>query len=121
MRRVFATALLLASAISLAGCSEKREKIERQPDAEPAMLASGRTSPTLLFDPDANAAYACDVLPVSAEAFAYRSDWPSTPGFYSSVETTYYLERYYDYQGPGWTPDHLSRVFTQYRGGARFR
>jgi hypothetical protein len=45
-----------------------------------------------------------DALPghYDPQAFAYRSDWPSTPSFYSPGQIVFYNELLIDYQGSNW-------------------
>lgn len=85
-----ATALLLPV---FAGCASRHDdrcvRVVTVPEARPAALASA-----LLFDPRPGR--------YDPQAFAARSDWPSTPSFYSPGQVIFYSDRVVDYQGPGW-------------------
>ncbi|HOB76514.1 MAG TPA: hypothetical protein PKG54_18550 [Phycisphaerae bacterium] len=77
-----------------AGCSSHPESPSRcviaVPEQRPAVLASA-----LLFDPQPGH--------YDPQDFAMRSDWPSTPSFYSPGEAVYYSDRVVDYQGRPWS------------------
>lgn len=68
----------------------------------------------LLFDRKPGAFVASD--------FAGRSDWPSTPAYYSPGQVIVFHERFVDYQGRGFHhPDRSYRRFTTHRVGVGVR
>jgi len=87
---VLAIGLLL---VPLAGCASRAGYrgpcVMLAPDSRPVELASA-----LLFDPRPG--------PYDAQEFALRSDWPSTPSFYSPGELIFYRDRVVDFQGRPW-------------------
>ena len=87
----FAVALVMGLALPLmAGCAAHTEcrgvRVRTVPDQRPAELASA-----LLFDARPGA--------YDAQEFAARSDWPSTPAFYSPGQVIFFNDWMVDYQG----------------------
>jgi hypothetical protein len=100
----------------LAGCGHGAACLEREPFGEPLVSAVPvRAASPLLFDRHPGPWHASD--------FNYRSDWPSTPAFYSPGETILYSQRFVDYQGPryGGNNDWTYRRAETVRFGMGFR
>jgi len=58
----------------------------------------------------------------AAEQFTYRSEWPSTLGYYRAPEVIFYREHFRDRQGPGWSfQDQPYRRFDTVRMGQAVR
>jgi len=75
---------------AMAGCAAHHERHRMRvlvvPDDRPAELASA-----LLFDARPGR--------YDPQSFAVRSEWPSTPAFYSPGQVIYFSEWFVDYQG----------------------
>ena len=74
----------------------------------------GRLTPALLFDRHPGR--------YDASQFAYRSDWPSSPSFYSPGQVIFFNERFVDFQGRGFDEsDYTYRRFDTQRVGVGYR
>jgi hypothetical protein len=105
-----------------AGCSaDQRCRTARNGAAPPArwyVEAPCSPTPNLLFDRTLQPARP----QITAQDFAYRSDWPSTPGYYSGGEAVFYRSWYFSDQGDAFSNfDYVTRQFQSYRYGTLFR
>ncbi len=106
--------LTMAGALMLAmtGCgSPCRRPCQRDMEFGPAPRAE--LASALLFDRVPGR--------YPAEAFAFRSEWPSTDSFYSTGQIIFFSERFIDYQGNGFNPDYTYRRFDTFRAGVGYR
>jgi hypothetical protein len=103
--------VLLTTAL-LAGCGSPCHS-ERAMEVVSAFPVRPAPTPALLFDRVPGA------YPPSA--FAYRSDWPSTPSYNSLGQTIFFTEYFHDQQGPGFNLDWTYRQFDSYRLGMGYR
>lgn len=90
------TVLTVGALALLAGCASQRDCGERCAQSAPVVIHEARPvelASALLFDPRPGM--------YDPQEFAYRSDWPSTPTFYSPGQMIYFSERTVDYQGRG--------------------
>lgn len=106
------------------GCESSHR--ERMNCSERVVLAQDaparRPTPYLIYDRLPGRTSPEGVKPLTAEDFAYRSNWPSTKGYYSAGDVVYYREWYYDYTGNGYEPyEYVNRQFQSYRYGASYR
>ena len=116
------TCLATMGLLWAAGCADQPGGISRCPGACSYLAVQARPTPYLLFDRAEGPALRPGIRPTTAQDFAYRSEWPSTSGYYSGGEAVFYLEHYYDNQtGNGDASSYLSRRFESYRVGAGFR
>ncbi len=118
-----ATGILL-TAVVVGGCASHHELAASCPEQahhaphHHQHLACGSVPPRpasgLIFDRQPG--------PYTADQFAYRSDWPSTLGYFRAPELIFYRENFIDRQGPG-VPfqDHTYRRFQTVRQGAGIR
>ncbi len=116
---------VVAVGLSLGCCGNPHARVERCSDRAVVVTypaAQLRPTSILLFDREQGLGRTPAAGEVSAQDFAYRSDWPSTPGEYSGGETTFYRVWDYDMQGNG-NPnfDFVNREFQSYRYGVKFR
>jgi hypothetical protein len=116
---------LTISLVFAAGCSSghhcRIHRHEQRPTAYCYVEAPARPSSNLLFDRAAPTLQPGQ-RPITAEAFAYRSDWPATPGYYSAGEAVFFRSWYYSDQGDDFNNfDYVTRQFQSYRYGTLFR
>lgn len=113
------TIFVLAIVALGCGCAEDRCRSAARCSDEcsrPCMLAEAQpTGPSsLIFDRHPGM--------YSADQFTYRSDWPSTLGYFRAPEVVFYREYFRDRQGPG-VPfnDNTYRRFDTLRFGQAVR
>lgn len=113
--------LVLAGIALVSGCSSHHhcERAahchDQSPDSATLAQAESTRGSSLIFDRHPGM--------YSADQFTYRSDWPSTMGYYRAPEVIFYYERFQDYQGPGWPSngDYTFRRFNTLRFGQAIR
>ncbi len=108
-----------------AGCSSEHRcrvhRHEQPPSAYCCVEPPTLPSPHLLFDRVAPPLQP-GRQPITAEAFAFRSDWPATVGYYSAGESVFFRSWYYSDQGNNFNNfDYVTRQFQSYRYGMLFR
>lgn len=108
MSRLGWVMLAILAATFAAGCSGNhhgatcpRSEQAMEPEALPDEATCPSSAPTrvrfassLIFDRQPG--------PYTADQFAWRSDWPSTLGYYRAPEIIFYQQYLHDRQGPGW-------------------
>jgi len=103
-------------ALTCSGCTSARQPATPDKPQAHLMISGSQAglAPALLFDRQPG--------PFCASDFTYRSDWPSTVSYYSPSQTTYFRERFADYQGRGFGgSDNTYRLFDTYRVGVGYR
>lgn len=120
------TWLTVAALTLTAGCAGGNcghiVRTQKQPTAAWYVESPTRPTPAILFDRAQPPAPRPGAYPFTAQDFAYRSNWPSTPGYYSGGEAVFYREWYYSDQGDDFNNlDYVTRQFQSYRYGTKFR
>lgn len=95
-------------------CVQRHSVAAKKLQSAPVAKRQGGFASALLFDRRPGE--------YSGSDFAYRSDWPSTPSFYSPGQVIVFNERFIDYQGRGFDESQNTyRRFESQRVGVGFK
>lgn len=105
-------------------CFQRHSVAVEKPHGTPAAKVKPQGMPTTRREGGFASALLFDRRPgqYSGSDFACRSDWPSTPSFYSPGQVFVFNERFIDYQGRGFDESQNTyRRFDSQRVGVGFK